>query len=400
MRHHAKLTGAATLLAILASSGCDGARPAAKSVSRLDSAGVAIVRNDSVDRPLPWTFVRRFALGGDTPDDSFGSIIREGIGEDAGGRILVLDGQNHRVLVFDSTGRLVRSQGGRGGGPGELQLPLFLVTFEDSTIGVFDPTKGGLVRYGPDGRPLSAAPPEPWERKIEAMRPIRGGLVVQQREGGAGESRLLELVLRRGATAVTLVNRPQPPVQMHIYPTCQIGLALGPIFEPQLAWDANGERVAVAAGDDYVVNVHEVDRLVLSVRRTLARRPATRELARRELGEGMKVGVMGRGGPCTIPPDEVIDARGIAPVVPAVKAVVLAPSGELWVRRGGVKGEPALSDVFTRDGTYLGTLPAAAPEPVAFLRNGDLVTIAADELDVQRIVVYRIVRDTSPALTR
>ena len=58
-----------------------------------------------------------------------------------------------------------------------------------------------------------------------------------------------------------------------------------------------------------------------------------------------------------------------------------------------MKGEARIVDVFDRDGEYLGTLPTGAPEPAAFLANGDLVAVEKDDMDVERIAVYRVSRE-------
>jgi hypothetical protein len=47
-------------------------------------------------------------------------------------------------------------------------------------------------------------------------------------------------------------------------------------------------------------------------------------------------------------------------------------------------------DVFAGDGGYLGTLPATAPYPAVSLPGDRIAGIVTDELDVQRLVIYRV----------
>jgi hypothetical protein len=87
-----------------------------------------------------------------------------------------------------------------------------------------------------------------------------------------------------------------------------------------------------------------------------------------------------------------VEKQGFAPVLPLVGALTLAPDGSLWVRRGMVKGDAPVIDVFDPEGTYLGTLPPGSPFPTAFTPRGDVVAIEKDDLDVDHLVVYRVVR--------
>jgi len=81
--------------------------------------------------------------------------------------------------------------------------------------------------------------------------------------------------------------------------------------------------------------------------------------------------------------------RGFAPVVPAVRHVVLAPDGSLWVNRSGPGVEQPLIDLFDPRGNYVGTMPPGTPSPVTFMPNGDIVATRKDkESDVDRLVVY------------
>src|SRR5690606_19312668 len=128
-----------------------------------------------------------------------------------------------------------------------------------------------------------------------------------------------------------------------------------------------------------------------SIRRDVSPRPASRELAIREVGEGITISSFGGGGgTCTVPPEKVVDERGVADVLPAIRDIAVAPDGTAWVRHFAVKGEPAPIDVFSPDGAYRGTLPVGSPFPVAFFPDGRIIAIEKDELDVPRVVVYHV----------
>lgn len=74
---------------------------------------------------------------------------------------------------------------------------------------------------------------------------------------------------------------------------------------------------------------------------------------------------------------------------PAVKSVFVSSDGRLWVERTTPADAPPLYDVFTRDGSYRGSLrlgfqPSPYFRPV--IRGGHLYTLAEDDLDVPYVV--------------
>ncbi len=79
-----------------------------------------ITNSPGSDRPLPWTFTELYRLGGaDTGFALFTEAHATTVGADRQGRLYILDRSMFRVIVFDSLGRPLRSQGRRGAGPGE-----------------------------------------------------------------------------------------------------------------------------------------------------------------------------------------------------------------------------------------------------------------------------------------
>jgi DNA-binding beta-propeller fold protein YncE len=75
------------------------------------------------DRGLTDRPVEVYSIGRaeDRSWEMFSSI--RGVAFDASDNLYALDAGNHRVLVFDGSGRFVREFGRRGSGPGELQGP-------------------------------------------------------------------------------------------------------------------------------------------------------------------------------------------------------------------------------------------------------------------------------------
>ncbi|MGH7128944.1 MAG: hypothetical protein ACREIV_10270 [Planctomycetaceae bacterium] len=86
----------------------------------------------------------------------------------------------------------------------------------------------------------------------------------------------------------------------------------------------------------------------------------------------------------------MVDERGFARWVPAVRSIALAPGGELWVERQQPGVELGPIDTFDESGAYTGTLPEASPFPMLFLPDGRIVVVESDENDVERLVILRV----------
>ena len=69
----------------------------------------------------------------------------------ADGIVYVADGSNHRVQVFAPDGTFIRQMGSFGSQPGQFSVARFV--FADAAGGVYveDDTTGALTKFGPDG---------------------------------------------------------------------------------------------------------------------------------------------------------------------------------------------------------------------------------------------------------
>ncbi len=87
---------------------------------------------------------------------------------------------------------------------------------------------------------------------------------------------------------------------------------------------------------------------------------------------------------------ELLDQRGVASELAAIRDLRIDPAGRLWVSRAGPRPESTPTDILDSDGTYLGTLGADVPYPIGFLPDGRVLVTETDDLDVTRLVVYEI----------
>lgn len=384
-----RLSLRAGMLLAISTAACSPSADAARRVVREDSAGVAIVRNLAPDRTLAWSFEPALRLGGaDEGPESFYQLSSSSIGVDGRGNLHVLDAANHRVVVFSPTGEHLRTLGRRGGGPGEMEMPFIVSVEADGTVHVRDMSKPAMVSWTPDGEPITTEPLQigvygPYSVSGDALITTVGGPGAEE-----GQVRTRLLVMRPGDT--TEVAALVEPVAKVVDFGC-VAMNAPPHFTPRIVWDADGARVAATAGVSYEVRVVDAGR-VTSIRRALEPRPTTREMALQDLPEGITVRFAGAAPDCKVAAEVVIERQGYAAVLPSIRRISLAPGGEVWVERNHIKGETAPIDVFAANGEYLGTLPADSPFPAAFTPGGDVVSIESDEMDVDRLVVYRLVR--------
>ena len=363
--------------------GCGTSSGGGPAVVMTDSAGVTIVRStSSTDLPTLLVSDPVRTLGGkDTPEESCYPVVSALVATDDNGNMYVLDPDAYQVQVFDSTGRHLRTLGGQGGGPGELQFPLALAVATDGRAWVADVGKRALVHWGPGGEVLDSDQfPQGYfggEVKWTSL-----GLVVPLRDpeghklviaSESGENRVLAVLDFAETRALQLES-------------CGMSFSgMEPIFSPNLVWTASRNTVVVARNPAYVIDVYEAGRLVRSVRRDLSPRVASAELAEASLGDGMRVGTVGGERVCD--PAEVVEQQGFAAYLPMVSRLALAPEGTLWVQRYDVGESPQPIDIFNPEGQYVGTLPYDAPFPVGFLPDGRILVSERDELDVERLVV-------------
>ena len=392
MRHSTILPWVA--LALLAACARPDNRPPL--ADRADSAGIEVVTNRGPDQPLALTFTPRLTLGGkDEGPESFFRVVHGSVAIDGSGTIHVLDFEAKTIAVFDSSGKFIRILGGPGDGPGELGFPNTVRTTDDGVVSVFDFSKGAVVRWGPKGSVL------PSTRIKEATPPqdiaFAADGIVYSSTSFANEANVERTVLQleRADSVETLagVERP-PPSLLEFKGGCDIKIGLPPLFTPDIAWETNGRRIAWASKVGYEIAVRDSGGRRSLIRRDVAPREATLDVARLEVGDSMRV----RAGTvrCAVGPEEVARVRGFAPLIPAIRTVMVAPDGSLWVHRTTPPADPAVIDLFTVAGDYRGTLPAGSPVPLAFFPNGDIAAVEKDkESEVEKLVVYRVGGDAS-----
>jgi len=388
-----RTVGAVTCsLALIFAAACAAEVPARASLSvTSDSAGVQIVRGPATDSALPWRLVelRRFG-GADSGALTFTRVSRYSVATDGRAAIAVLDHDNdNRIHVFDTTGAVLRSMGRTGGGPGETQFPNGMRMDATGAVSVFDESKSALVRWGPDGSPLPELPLKTARGRAWGSPRVVGDTmwVLLSFTDSLNTVRRLE---RWTSTDTLLIDSTYSPKPRMVMFKC-VGLALPPLFTPELEWTVGAGRLATTSQSRYVVDLREGGRLTRSIRRDIVPVAASTTDAKRLYPEGLKVR-FGSSGECVTPSAEVGEKVGVAATIPVVRTAVVAPDGSLWVERYRFEGETPAVDVFDREGQYLGTLTGRTL-PLGFLDNNRvLFAIVNPEDDTTVIGMFRIER--------
>lgn len=352
-----------------------------------DSAGLHLVTNRGADVPLDWRFERHLALGGrESGPEAFYEAGRGSVGSDSAGNIYVLDTGAHRVIVFDGEGNHLRTMGREGHGPGEIALPLGLTIRPDGTALVDDLGRGLLVVFAPDGTPSDAG-----ERSLPgSRRAFWDGrhYLADFTTDSAGALHRLRLVDGSDTSRVAELRHPGDDRVIELSSCGMSFSGMPPIFAPDLRWDALGGRAAVRAGVAFEIDVYDDGRHTRRIRRSIDPLRATAQLAERDLGEAMTIQTS--AGPRRCDPAEVVEKRGFAEALPAIRDLRVDPLGRIWVSRGGPRPEPTPTDILAPDGAYVGTLPNSIPYPIGFLPDGRALVAETDDVDVTRLVVYRV----------
>lgn len=357
--------------------------------SAADSSGVRVVISSGEDVTLDWSLEPVVTIGGEA--EGPGSFYRVGewgrVSADGQGNVYVLDGTRQQVVSFDSLGRFRHTSGREGQGPGEIVRALSLSVSADGEVAVYDWGKQGLVRFNSSG-----AFTELWRLDISydgrQLQLIDGDVVFTAWPPG-GEGPLTVARLSSDGRMTVFAEAAAPLItDLANLQRCGVQLPFGgPIYTHELFWFGSAGRVYVARGPSYQIDVYENQLLKASIRRDLPRVATTRAMAEREVAGGLVF------GPCRVPPNEVVDARGYLDLIPSISRFVVSPDGEIWVGRRAARQEPELVDVFQGEGRYVGTMARGTPLPVLFVGPNMVGVVRTDSLDVQRLELMRVVRE-------
>lgn len=413
--HRRNLLAAAAALAVMGAcspSGGDGAGPN-------DAAEVANARFAGSEAAAAIAAGPVLVIGGNEADpeaqfDAVGSAAFVG-----DGRIAVANVGSGEVFVFDSVGRRLLTVGGVGGGPGEFTaFSATAVASAGDTIPVaaFDPFGRKIAYFAITGELLGELlPPAPMELRGGFSAPVvdpSGTMFFihfpldpneQTNDAGQPVGAAVRFNVRTGSLHRFFEVPIPEPVSVDFGPMRTFGgppiagpALVQPIFAASNEITGGGRpfRIAIGTQSDSIISIFD-ENGVLDRRIGLPARERTptrqqMELAREEYfaspaGRGTAFRFM-RGA------DGIRDRMPIAERTPIFRALRITDTGDLWVERYPLPGDPAvLWWVFAPDGEYRGE--AWVPHGVWVLAIGatHYLARASDELDVQRVEMWPVV---------
>lgn len=260
----------------------------------------------------------------------FGTVMQASAGPE--GTTYVLDMQRCLLSVFDERGEIVRTLGGKGGGPGELQLPLDFALLSGGGVAVNDLQAARIFLYDARGDYRDA---------IEGFFPVPpvsiaggdSGLIVGQSHrmstGGDRFSMREEICLWGTESSEPLGVIKSMDIEVEMTPE---GPRIG--RGDHLAFDASDDGdifVAVVSTDTYLVEGFDSDgRRFLTIERPWERVPKTEEEMSRT-GTGITV-TRDNEGTST----ETHQVEDPVPWRNAIESVGVDGQGRIWVRLGSV----------------------------------------------------------------
>ncbi len=331
----------------------------------------------------------------------FGRVAGLEVGED--GAVYVLDALNTNVTAFAPDGTVLWTFGGRGQGPGEFEQPAALFTGPGDNLWIVDTRTGRLTEIDRSGvlrgSYRGAGPPlvEPVAIGFSPdglIRAVGLDFSVSLEEPGAV---LVEYEVS-GETMSPVGHMPLPFVdwpQVYTYRGADVTFMMPVPFDgrPLFGVDRSG-RAHYAETDASTIQRLSADgATALSFGRELESVPLGADGRAAELDRSEDVEELLRvAGPAAV--EEM--ASLIPDDGPLLEGLFFDDQGNVWALRPQPRsGEASLRpvDIYDGGGDLVGTvdLPLVA-DPRPAVRNGMVAGVVRDELGVETVVRFRIVR--------
>ncbi len=348
------------------------------------------------------TLVPEVSIGElDGPEEYlFGWILSIAVDDDR--NVYVFDYQAQHVGVFDAEGNHLETLGGRGEGPGEFSRAEAIAMLPDGRLVVRNPGNQRIEVFGPE-----PGQTEQWRYPaggLHTFTPLytdmHGRTLVpivdrSRDESSPGILVTQLLVLGPDGTHVDTLARPTHPSPTAVRP-----------FRPRFQWTFHPSgHFLTGMPSEYRIDLVRDDG-VLRIERAVDPVPVLEEegaYAREQMVRSMR----------ELDPDWSWSGPPVPKHKPFFRSLRTGRDGRIWVRVSTegyaienedhdpadpssmpvVWREPVRYDVFEPDGTYLGVVvPPDGTTLSTAVFDGDYIwAVTQDELEVQRVVRFRIV---------
>lgn len=388
---------------LAASLGCGTETSTDSPFTSTDSAGVRIVESHL---PLwegeglridPAPFLRVGQRHGD-PAYQFGSVRHALLLSD--GHIAVTDVQAKQIRLFDAEGRHVKTFGGDGEGPGEFRIVIRAYEYSDDSLAAFDhrlrrvtvfsrstggartlrtPTEENFQVFGLSrGGPFYLYNPGQFRPELQPGRQWDStGIVAMNASDGSSQvvSRLpvIERLIGPGGSRETLIP---------------FGYAVQAVSAAGFYW---------ATTDQYEVRFfNQRGRVRRILRRPVEPRPVNADLIAAYIDAQVEARREWAGEEAASQYRQVLGEAAHGAYVPLFGAAFVDGKGRLWISMSTwphLDAPPRRWSVFSPDGIWLGDIEAPEGLRIVDSREGVVLGIWHDELDVPHVQLHRLLGD-------
>ena len=402
-----------TLALVSAACGGEGEERAASAVTVVDSAGIEIVESSAPS----WARGEEWRVGtaptleigmAEGPAEYLLSNVRSARRR-SDGSVAVANGGSAEIRIYGPDGRHLRTVGGRGGGPGEFQMLLWIQTLPGDSLLAYDLGARRLSLFSPAGDFVTSTT---IGGEAEGRSMVIGAFADRSlvatasdfrslRASGDGPVRLPEFIVRIAATGELLDTlSTQPGTETYMQSgTMSGGMQMvsmtTPLFGRTQVSAILGDRAVLGSNDRYELQLVEPDgRLARLIRRRVEPRPVTEpmlEAARRERIDRAP------SPEARTRQEEAMRSIPHAATVPFYERLLGDDEGNLWVQEFTVPGEPPPGwAVYDPDGRLLGSVALPDGFRPTHIGGDFVVGVGTDEMDVQRVRMYALEKPAAP----
>lgn len=372
--------------------GCTDRAPDRVAAVVIDSAGIPIKLSPDLGvtyaRVVPEPLV---SLGGPGAEGATQFFQVTNVQLDPDDRLWVSDWQAGELRVFEADGSHAFTRGRRGEGPGEFTAIRLLGMYAEDTVVVADGANGSMTIYDRNGALIRSerlnSGDEVFPRPFAVFSDgsILGQVPVQYRSDDVdpGATLRTSVRIRRFFTD----REPLPIVETFSGPSwIWNGRALIPIpFTANAAFDLRSDTLHLAMGPAFRVGVYEGDRVVRMYgvdrdARTVTSRDIDeyREIVREVYPEDLHEGLLA-----------ALDHPERPIVSPAYTRLLIADDGAVWA---GSPSSDVAWDVFGEAGELLGQVAMPLDFYAMSIRGGRIAGVWRDDLQVEYVRVYQLMR--------
>ena len=396
----------------LAVASCADAQRTALPPTVIDSAGIRIVTNATpthVAATLAPTPI--VDIGGSGDRDELAFVV--GALRLGDGRIAIADQGTRSIRIFDARGRFVRSIGREGGGPGEFSSITRLELLAGDSLAAYDGLRMTLTVFDTSGRlgrteQLTRAP---GGFRLEGL--LGDGTMILSRAYNmmfARTSRLERdpiayVAVRPRDTRVDTVAQVAGS-DIYLFAGAEFSSRRELPFGRVSLISVGRDRLRIGTGDSWQIETRTPDgRLVELHRVRHAPVAVSRADIARYKGEllermkGARVAATGGGGG----PDmravmlartaQMLEAVPFPETRAAYDSLIAGPDDELWVRRSQpFVGEPTTWTVLSRSGSAMGLVTLPARMRPLHIGRDYIVAVTKDADEVEHVVVHALKR--------